>query len=125
MLHIRLVDLKVSQVWYSTLLVTCPVTSVKLQIANYFLLTANPNEISSTIIGFSSQQQVICNLQFNTCNWTRDQQCTVHVCIHQFINMPNVMLHMVLLSISEQCWFEKKHWWCTLHAHQTWRWTAL
>jgi len=28
--------------WYSTLLVTCPVTSVKLQIANYFLLTANP-----------------------------------------------------------------------------------
>jgi len=29
-------------VMYSTLLVTCPVTSVKLQIANYFLLTANP-----------------------------------------------------------------------------------
>ena len=28
---------------YSTLLVTCPVTtSVNLQIANYFLLTANP-----------------------------------------------------------------------------------
>jgi len=27
---------------YSTLLVTCPVTSVKLQIANYLLLTANP-----------------------------------------------------------------------------------
>jgi len=27
---------------YSTLLVTCAVTSVKLQIANYFLLTANP-----------------------------------------------------------------------------------
>jgi len=36
---------------YSTLLFTCPVASVKLQIANYFLLTANPiNEISSTII---------------------------------------------------------------------------
>jgi len=28
--------------YYSTLLVTCSVTSVKLQIANYFLLTANP-----------------------------------------------------------------------------------
>ena len=27
---------------YSTLLVTCPVTSVILQIANYFWLTANP-----------------------------------------------------------------------------------
>jgi len=26
---------------YSTLLVTCPVASVKLQIANYLLLTAN------------------------------------------------------------------------------------
>ena len=39
---------------YSSLLVTCPVTSVKLQIANYFLLTANPiNEISSTIIGLA------------------------------------------------------------------------
>jgi len=39
---------------YSTLLVTCPVTSDKLQIANYFLLTANPiNEISSTIIGLA------------------------------------------------------------------------
>jgi len=39
---------------YSTLLVTCPVTSVKLQIANYFLLTANLiNEILSTIIGLA------------------------------------------------------------------------
>jgi len=40
--------------FYSTSLVTCPVTSDKLQIANYFLLTANPiNEISSAIIGLA------------------------------------------------------------------------
>jgi len=39
---------------YSTFLVTCPVTSDKTPIANYFLLTANPiNEISSTIIGLA------------------------------------------------------------------------
>ena len=38
---------------YSKNVGTCSVTSVKLQIANYFWLTANPiiHEISSTIIG--------------------------------------------------------------------------
>jgi len=53
---------------------------VKLQIANYFWLTANPiihdlkyhNRISS-------QPKVICYLQFHTCNWTGDQQSTVYV----------------------------------------------
>jgi len=65
---------------YSTLLVTCPVTSVKLHIANYFLLTANPiNEISSTIIGLAVSKSNL-NLQFNTCNWTGDQQCNVLSC---------------------------------------------
>ena len=49
---------------YSTLLVTCPVT---LQIANYFLLTANPVVVLEiSLIGL----EVICYLQFNTCNWT-------------------------------------------------------
>ena len=43
---------------YSRLLVTCPVTSVtlvsKLQIANYFLLTANPVKVLKiSIIGFT------------------------------------------------------------------------
>ena len=65
-------------VMYSTLLVTCPVTSVKLQIANYFLLTANPivhdlkyhNRISS-------QPKVSCYLHLYISNWTGDQQSTV------------------------------------------------
>jgi len=54
---------------YSTFLVTCPVISVKLQIANYFLLTANPiNEISSTIIGLAVSKKLfaICNLTLVT-----------------------------------------------------------
>jgi len=60
------------------LLVTCPVASVKLQIANYFWLTANPITLLEIMYNrISSQQKVICYLQFNTCNWTGDQQSTV------------------------------------------------
>jgi len=85
LLHSLLLMLDTSELCYSEvysrLLVTCRVTSVKLQIANYFWLTANPiiREISSTIIGLAvmKQPKVICYLQFHTCSWTGDQQSTV------------------------------------------------
>ena len=41
--------------------------SLTLQIANHFLLTANPVVVLEiSLIGL----EVICYLQFNTCNWT-------------------------------------------------------
>ena len=66
---------------YSRLLVTCPVTSVKLQIANYFWLTANPITVC--------HPKVICYLQFHTCNWTGDQQSTV---LHDTIQVTSSIL---------------------------------
>ena len=67
---------------YSRLLVTCPVTSVtlvsKLQIANYFLLTANPVMVLE-IVG----------LAVSTCNWTGDQQSIVVAFIHDCTLVPS------------------------------------
>jgi len=68
------------------LLVTCPVTSVKLQIANYFLLTANPiNEISSTITGLAVSQNefAICNLTLVTGQVTSN---LLYLCIYCYQN---------------------------------------
>jgi len=97
LLHSLLLMLDTSELCYcevySRLLVTCQVTSVKLQIANYFWLTANPiiHEYSSTIsyrISSHEAAKVICYLQFHTCNWTGDQQSTVPPSQrHVFVNL--------------------------------------
>jgi len=52
-----------------------------VQIANYILLTANPIMVLEiSLIGLAvSEKNVICYLQFNTCTWTEDQQCTLVV----------------------------------------------
>ena len=103
---------------YSTLLVTCPVT---LQIANYFLLTANPVVVLEiSLIGL----EVICYLQFNTCNW-KAIYCTCiskyTVCILRYALMYEVWTDVFTDSeIIHQCMFQHvqygMHWCMKMYA---------